>query len=80
MSCSEIAANLGMFINICFFSFSCVGYSFTDNVAGLARNESDVARDLYAGLVQFFTLFSEFQQNDFFIIGESYAGKNIGSF
>lgn len=41
---------------------------------GYARDENDVARDLYAGLVQFFTLFEAYRGRPFFATGESYAG------
>lgn len=32
---------------------------------------------MYAALLQFFTLFPHLQKNDFFITGESYAGKYV---
>ncbi|KAF4532133.1 hypothetical protein B566_EDAN004139 [Ephemera danica] len=53
------------------------GFSFTDDDAGYARNQSDVARDLYSALQQFFTLFPDLQKNEFFVTGESYAGKYV---
>lgn len=53
------------------------GFSFTDMDIGYAKNEVDVARDLYSCLVQFFQVFHEQQQNDFYITGESYAGKYV---
>ncbi|BES89400.1 Carboxypeptidase [Nesidiocoris tenuis] len=53
------------------------GFSFTDNDAGYATNEEDVARNLYAALRQFFIVFPEYQKNEFYITGESYAGKYI---
>lgn len=53
------------------------GFSFTRDERGYARNQSDVGRDLYAAMVQFFTLFPELQRNDFFVTGESYAGKYV---
>lgn len=53
------------------------GFSFTENDKGYATNEADVARDLYNALGQFFTLFSEYRNNDFYLTGESYAGKYI---
>lgn len=53
------------------------GYSFTDNEKGYARNETHVGRDLQTALVQFFLLFPELQNNDFFVAGESYAGKYV---
>lgn len=51
------------------------GFSFTNG--GLARNETKVGQDLYAALLQFFTLFPELQLNEFFVSGESYAGKYV---
>ncbi|KAJ8917688.1 hypothetical protein NQ315_005135 [Exocentrus adspersus] len=51
------------------------GYSFTNN--GYAQNETQVGADLYNALVQFFTLFPELQKNDFYVAGESYAGKYV---
>jgi len=53
------------------------GFSFTEDDAGYATNEEDVGRDLYSALTQFFTLFDSYQSNDFYITGESYAGKYI---
>ncbi|XP_070150294.1 venom serine carboxypeptidase [Polyergus mexicanus] len=53
------------------------GFSFTDNEKGYARNETDVGRDIHTALVQFFLLFPELQNNDFFVTGESYAGKYV---
>ena len=53
------------------------GFSFTDDAAGYATNQDDVARDLYSALTQFFTAFETFQDNDFYITGESYAGKYV---
>nr|XP_023012514.1 venom serine carboxypeptidase-like [Leptinotarsa decemlineata] len=51
------------------------GFSFTDG--GYAQNETKVGEDLYEALKQFFTLFPELQKNDFFVTGESYAGKYL---
>ncbi len=42
--------------------------------AGLRTNIDQVGDDLYEFLTQFFTLFDNFQSNDFYIFGESYAG------
>ena len=36
-----------------------------------------MARDLYSALQQFFTLFADERQNDFYLTGESYAGKYV---
>ncbi|XP_055467850.1 probable serine carboxypeptidase CPVL [Psammomys obesus] len=53
------------------------GFSFTDNAQGYAVNEDNVAQDLYSALVQFFHLFPEYAKNDFYVTGESYAGKYV---
>ncbi|KAI5106124.1 putative serine carboxypeptidase CPVL precursor, partial [Silurus meridionalis] len=53
------------------------GWSFTDDDRGFAKNQDDVGRDLYNALLQFFQLFSEFQPNEFYATGESYAGKYV---
>ncbi|KAK3571860.1 hypothetical protein QTP86_020441 [Hemibagrus guttatus] len=53
------------------------GWSFTSEDKGFARNQDDVGRDLYNALIQFFQLFSEFQPNEFYATGESYAGKYV---
>ncbi|KAH7962928.1 hypothetical protein HPB52_018764 [Rhipicephalus sanguineus] len=51
------------------------GFSFTWSERGYARNQRHVARDLHEALQQFFTLFPRFAKNDFYVVGESYAGK-----
>lgn len=53
------------------------GYSFTGKETGYASNETQVGRDLHTALTQFFQLFPELQSNDFFVTGESYAGKYV---
>lgn len=53
------------------------GYSFTNNDKGYVTNETHVGRDIYTALTQFFKLFPELQNNDFFVTGESYAGKYV---
>lgn len=53
------------------------GFSFTGADDGYATNEEDVGRDLYSLLVQFFQIFKEFQPNNFYVTGESYAGKYV---
>ncbi len=42
-----------------------------------AKNEGDVANDLYEAMLQFFLLFPRLRQNDFYVSGESYAGKYV---
>jgi len=41
------------------------------------RSEEDVGKNLYSALLQFFQVFSEVAHNDFYIAGESYAGKYV---
>nr|CAD7461718.1 unnamed protein product [Timema tahoe] len=53
------------------------GFSFTNSSEGYSRNEISVGNNLYEALVQFFTIFSELQGNEFFIAGESYGGKYV---
>jgi vitellogenic carboxypeptidase-like protein len=50
------------------------GFSFGD-YAGLPATQVDAGDDLYEFLIQWFTLFPEYQPNDFYVFGESYAGK-----
>jgi len=54
-----------------------VGYSFTGHEAGYSANQTAVAQNLYAVLVQFFALYPEYRDNDFYAVGESYAGKYV---
>ncbi|XP_031640001.1 venom serine carboxypeptidase-like [Contarinia nasturtii] len=52
------------------------GFSYTDS-DGLCTNVTQAADHLYIALKQFFRLFPWLQSNDFYITGESYAGKYI---
>jgi len=52
------------------------GYSYSDP-EGLPEYQNDVADDLYEALIQFYTLFPEYQQTQFYAFGESYAGKFV---
>lgn len=56
------------------------GFSYTKNDLGYCTNEKCVATGLYNAMQQFFTLFPNLRSNDFFLTGESYAGKYIPSF
>ena len=51
------------------------GYSFTNSCYVSTQNE--VANDLYDALMQFFQLFPSMKKNDFYVTGESYAGKYV---
>lgn len=53
------------------------GFSFTDKNKGYARKDSDVACNLYEALIQLYRLFQWCDSSNFWIAGESYAGKYI---
>ncbi|KAI8515364.1 hypothetical protein Bbelb_061770 [Branchiostoma belcheri] len=53
------------------------GFSFTDSDAGYARNQTNIADNLYNALLQFFQIYPGYQKNDFYATGESYAGKYV---
>jgi vitellogenic carboxypeptidase-like protein len=54
-----------------------VGFSFTTSPAGYAQGEDVVQEDMYSLLTQFFQVFPELQPCDFYVTGESYAGKYV---
>ena len=49
--------------------------SFADDPEGVPSVQSEVADDLHAFLVQFFTLFPEYRGNEFYAFGQSYGGE-----
>ncbi|CAG9767346.1 unnamed protein product [Ceutorhynchus assimilis] len=51
------------------------GFSFTDG--DYVTNQTQVGDHLYKFLTQFFTMFPEIQRNEFYVSGESYAGKYV---
>lgn len=51
------------------------GFSFTEHDDGYPTSDSDVGRDLFEALQQFFTMFHEYANNPFYVAGELYAGK-----
>ena len=55
------------------------GFSFTEK-AGLATNRQDYMTTLYSFINQFYRMFPALQKNDFYIAGESYAGKYVPAF
>ncbi|XP_045771033.1 venom serine carboxypeptidase-like [Maniola jurtina] len=55
------------------------GFSFTDDEKGYCTDEKCVADGLYNCLQQFFIMFPSLRNNEFYITGESYAGKYIPS-
>lgn len=54
------------------------GFSFTKD--GYCKNQTIIGEHLYSGITQFLQLFPELQNNNFFITGESYAGKYVPAF
>lgn len=53
------------------------GFSYTNSSAGLLRTLQQATDHLYNALHQFFQLYSELRDNDFYVTGESYAGKYV---
>eukprot|EP01100_Stratorugosa_tubuloviscum_P010006 TRINITY_DN423_c0_g3_i1.p1 TRINITY_DN423_c0_g3~~TRINITY_DN423_c0_g3_i1.p1 ORF type:complete len:460 (-),score=215.31 TRINITY_DN423_c0_g3_i1:120-1499(-) len=55
------------------------GFSFTQSNSGYSENQTAVANNLYSALQQFFDVFTDYRDNDFYVTGESYAGKYVPS-
>jgi len=55
------------------------GYSWVEDSDGYVTNEMTMAIELYSLLTQFFAAHSNYLKNDFYVFGESYAGKYIPS-
>ncbi len=53
------------------------GFSFTADDQCYVHTEDEVARDLYAMLIQFFQIYYEYASCDFYATGESYGGKYV---
>lgn len=53
------------------------GFSFTNDSSGYARDEDGVSEGMYEFLQQFFQVFYDYKNNEFYITGESYAGKHF---
>lgn len=53
------------------------GFSFTKSDKGYCSDEICVGKGLYSAMQQFYKLFPQLRTNDFYITGESYAGKYI---
>lgn len=51
-----------------------VGFSFTDQ-SGYCTNISQVTDELFSAMSQFFSLFPMLRAADFYISGQSFAGK-----
>ena len=57
-----------------------VGFSFSNNASAFVTNEQQVGEDLFNFADIFFKVFPRWAKNDFFITGESYAGKYVPAF
>jgi len=55
------------------------GFSFTEDISGFVTNQEEVGANLYSVVTQFFQLFPDLADNDFYVTGESYAGKYVPS-
>ncbi|XP_075234022.1 venom serine carboxypeptidase-like [Lycorma delicatula] len=53
------------------------GFSFTESDDGYVKNQTIIGEQLYNAIKQFFSLFPVLKNNEFFITGESYAGKYV---
>ncbi|EFA81762.1 peptidase S10 family protein [Heterostelium album PN500] len=53
------------------------GFSYTNSMAGYSSNQDQIAANLHSLLVQFFGVFPQYANNDFYVAGESYAGKYV---
>jgi vitellogenic carboxypeptidase-like protein len=51
------------------------GFSYTDTEEGFVTMHEQAGEDLQVALSQFFQLFPALRENDFYVTGESYAGK-----
>ncbi|OVA06949.1 Peptidase S10 [Macleaya cordata] len=56
------------------------GFSYSSDKRDLRQNEEGVSNDLHDFLQAFFAKHPQFQNNDFYITGESYAGHYIPAF
>jgi len=55
------------------------GFSFTETEEGFVSRHEQAGEDLQEAMSQFFQLFPQFRGNDFYVTGESYAGKWVPS-
>jgi len=55
------------------------GFSYTDLEDGFATTHEQAGEDIRNAVSQFFMLFPKLRSNDFYITGESYAGKWVPS-
>ncbi|XP_035667694.1 probable serine carboxypeptidase CPVL isoform X2 [Branchiostoma floridae] len=53
------------------------GFSFTKSDAGFSTTQEEIADNLYNALLQFYQIYPDFQERDFYVTGVSYAGKYV---
>jgi len=53
------------------------GFSFTESPSRFVQDMTEVGSDLYNAVSQFFQMFPALRSNDFYVTGESYAGKYV---
>jgi len=53
------------------------GYSYADSTFDYVVDEDQIAQDMYIFLEEFFKLFPQYLDLDFYLIGESYAGHYV---
>ena len=53
------------------------GFSFTDGFKHMRKKESDIALDFERFLRGFYEKYPEYQKNDLYLAGESFAGQYI---
>jgi len=57
--------------------FLLAGFSYVEKPDGYVHTEEKMAEELYSALTQFFTKYSQYAKNAFYVFGESYAGKYV---
>jgi hypothetical protein len=62
-----------------FYALPTQGFSFTQSVNGFPKSGLEAVTDMYEFITQFFQLFPELQQNDFYLGGISYSGGSKNS-
>jgi len=53
------------------------GFSYADHVEDYVVDETQIANDMYTFLLEFFQMYPQYAELDFYITGESYAGHYI---
>jgi len=53
------------------------GYSFTDNIDGIPKNQAEASSHFYEFIQKFFNKYQDLMNKDILLSGENYAGKYI---